>query len=141
MAIFAGDATDGVRSGLAGRLATQFANSFASRFVKGAPNTRDLNLLAQGIVDALDNDKIGTAQYDGGIGSSAGIPFSTVTTKGDLIAAVGNAAVSRLGIGADGTLLTADSAQATGMRWSAASWIPLSTVAAKGDIIGGTGSG
>lgn len=48
------------------------------------------------------------------------IPLSTVTTKGDLIAATGNAAVSRLGVGTDGQVLTADSASATGVKWNAA---------------------
>jgi hypothetical protein len=51
-------------------------------------------------------------------GATAGIPASTVTTKGDLIAATANAAVTRLAVGADGRLLTADSAAAAGLSWS-----------------------
>ena len=47
------------------------------------------------------------------------IPLSTVTTKGDLIAATGNAAVSRLGVGTDGQVLTADSTTTTGIKWAA----------------------
>lgn len=47
------------------------------------------------------------------------VPTATVTTKGDLIAATGSAAVARLGAGANGQTLVADSTQATGLRWAA----------------------
>ena len=50
----------------------------------------------------------------------AGIPTSTVTAKGDLIAGTANNAVSRLAVGADGTTLVADSTQSTGLKWGAA---------------------
>lgn len=53
------------------------------------------------------------------IDPGAGVPLSTVTTKGDLIAATGNAAVSRLAVGTNGQVLTADSATATGVKWAA----------------------
>lgn len=42
-----------------------------------------------------------------------------LTTKGDLITY--STVLARLGVGADGTVLTADSAQTTGLKWSAAS--------------------
>lgn len=45
------------------------------------------------------------------------IPKSTVTTKGDLIAATGSGAISRLGVGTDGQVLMADSSQSTGVKW------------------------
>lgn len=51
----------------------------------------------------------------------AGIPTSTVTAKGDLIVGTANNAVSRLGVGANGTTLVADSAEATGLKWATAS--------------------
>jgi hypothetical protein len=50
--------------------------------------------------------------------TAGGIPLSTVTAKGDLIVGTGNAAVARLAVGADGTVLTAASGQADGMQWS-----------------------
>jgi hypothetical protein len=51
--------------------------------------------------------------------SGSGIPASTVTTKGDLILATGSAAVTRQGVGADGTVLVANSGQSTGVNWRA----------------------
>jgi len=44
---------------------------------------------------------------------------TAMTTKGDLIPATGSAAFARLGVGANNTVLTADSTAATGMKWAA----------------------
>jgi len=46
------------------------------------------------------------------------IPKSLMTTKGDILAATGSATPARLGVGADGTFLKADSSQATGLIWA-----------------------
>jgi hypothetical protein len=51
-------------------------------------------------------------QVDAKIGSTI------VDAKGDLIAATGADAVSRLAVGANGTVLTADSAESTGLKWA-----------------------
>jgi hypothetical protein len=48
------------------------------------------------------------------------IASSLVTTKGDLIVATGSGVVVRQGVGADGLVLTANSAQADGVEWSGA---------------------
>ena len=48
----------------------------------------------------------------------AQIPDSLLTTKGDLIAATGASTPARLGVGTNGTVLTADSAEASGMKWA-----------------------
>lgn len=50
--------------------------------------------------------------------ADAAVPKSTVTTKGDLLAATGNSAVTRLAVGTNGQILTADSTASTGLSWS-----------------------
>jgi hypothetical protein len=63
-----------------------------------------------------------------GVGISGGGTSGTVTVtnsmataidaKGDLVAGTGADAFSRLGVGANNTVLTADSAEATGLKWA-----------------------
>ena len=48
----------------------------------------------------------------------AQIPDSLLTTKGDLIAATGASTPARLAVGANNTVLVADSAESTGMKWA-----------------------
>jgi hypothetical protein len=48
-----------------------------------------------------------------------GIQPTLLTTKGDIIVATGNATLVRQGVGANGTVLTANSAQADGVEWAA----------------------
>jgi hypothetical protein len=52
--------------------------------------------------------------------ANAAIAKSIVDAKGDLIAATAADTVARLGVGANGTVLTADSAEATGLKWATA---------------------
>lgn len=52
--------------------------------------------------------------------SGSGIPASTVDAKGDLLAATANDTVTRLAVGTNGQVLTADSTQSTGVKWAAA---------------------
>jgi hypothetical protein len=54
------------------------------------------------------------------ITQATAISPSTVTAKGDLIVATGNGVVTRQGVGTDGQVLTADSAQADGVKWASA---------------------
>jgi hypothetical protein len=52
--------------------------------------------------------------------ANAAIPKSTVTTKGDIIAATASATVTRVAAGTNGFVLTADSTEAAGIKWAAA---------------------
>lgn len=53
------------------------------------------------------------------ISGSLGVQASVWTTKGDIVTATGSALVARLGVGSDGTVLTANSGSSTGLSWSA----------------------
>ena len=70
--------------------------------------------------DVTDSSNVATA---------GAIMKSLVTTKGDIIAATASATPARLGVGTNDYVLTADSAQATGMKWAAAA-------AGSGDVVG-----
>ena len=66
----------------------------------------------------------GTGISGGGTSGTVTITNSMATAidaKGDLIVGTGSAAFDNVAIGANGTVLTADSAYATGLKWAAAS--------------------
>ena len=70
------------------------------------------------------------------------VPLTSVTAKGDILAATASSTVTNLPVGSNGQTLVADSTTATGLKWSHdATEIPLSTFTAKGDLIVATGSG
>ena len=59
------------------------------------------------------------------VADATGIPATIFDAKGDLIAASAADTAARLAVGANGTVLTADSAEATGLRWGTVSgWNP-----------------
>ena len=53
------------------------------------------------------------------VADASGIPATIIDAKGDLIAGTAADTASRLAVGANGTVLTADSSEATGMKWAA----------------------
>ena len=70
------------------------------------------------VFDVTDNVwyPIGTGSHN-----HSEIATTIVDAKGDLIAATGADAVSRLAVGANTYILTADSSEATGLKWAAPS--------------------
>jgi len=68
------------------------------------------------------------------INSSPGvIQNSLVDAKGDIIAATAADAVARVAVGANNTVLVADSAQSAGVKWAVSP--PLDVVTTKGDLL------
>jgi hypothetical protein len=65
-------------------------------------------------VSAISESKVTNLTTD----LAAKINASTITTKGDLLAATAASTVARLGVGSDGQVLTADSTQTTGIKWA-----------------------
>src|SRR5882724_8188689 len=92
MAIIPGNAQDGVRTGLAGRIANAVVAAFAALGVPiavtypvGRNHLPGMNSLVQGIVDALNIDKVGVDQRTPKGSSSAsqvGTTFGPLATAG-----------------------------------------------------------
>jgi hypothetical protein len=82
-------------------------------------------------VEAFVNSTPGVVQND------------IVDAKGDIIAATGSDAVSRLAVGTNTYVLTADSSEATGLKWAAPTTgdITAVTTAANSSLAGGAASG
>lgn len=86
-------------------------------------------------IPQADLDAATEAKLDGAVQKTI------VDAKGDIIAATAADTVTRLPVGANNTVLTADSAQATGVKWASPSVtaaIPPTIADAKGDIIAAT---
>lgn len=86
---------------------------------------------------ATQLDYISTLTANAQTQLDAKVAKSTATTKGDLLVAQGSADVVRLGLGSNGYVLTADSAQSTGVKWAAPPPNPSTT---KGDLVTHDGS-
>lgn len=112
-------------------------------------------VVAEGATQAAARTSIGAGTSSLGIGTTAGtaaegndprivgaVASSIVDVKGDLIAATAADTVARLPVGSNGQVLTADSAQSTGLRWAAAgAGVATDTIwDVKGDVVAATGA-
>jgi hypothetical protein len=115
----------GFRTPVAGAAGTAESDPIASAaLTTHAADTTAHNLTAQ--LAAKENTGVAVAK-------------SLVDAKGDLLTATADNTPARLGVGADGAVLTAASGQATGLQWATASaGIAPSLVDAKGDLLVGT---
>ncbi len=77
----------------------------------------DASTSAKGIVQ-LANDLGGTATAPTVPGLANKINSSVATAKGDVLVATASATVSRVAVGTNNQVLTADSTQATGVKWA-----------------------
>jgi len=97
-----------------GYLASQVVMVFAD----SAARTTAITSPQEGMISFL-KDTDSTEYYSGSAWEAIGGGSSPLTTKGDLYTF--DTADARLGVGANGTVLTADSAEATGLKWVAPS--------------------
>jgi hypothetical protein len=105
------DAESGIQPTLADAKGDIIAATAADTFTRLAVGTNGQVLTA----DSAEATGIKWAAASG-----AGIPATIVDAKGDLIAATAADTVARLAVGSNGQVLTADSAEATGLKWAAA---------------------
>jgi len=90
--------------------------SKARDLASGAPAPAGVTATELGYVDGVTS-AIQT-QINSKIGQSTAINPTIVDAKGDIIAASASDTVARLAVGANDTVLTADSSTATGLKWA-----------------------
>lgn len=84
-----------------------------------------------GVLSVAYGTASGTAAAGNDSRISGALQTSAVTAKGDLLAGTGSSTVSRVGAGSDGQVLSADSSQATGVRWVTPTPAPVTSVAGR----------
>jgi hypothetical protein len=116
-----------------GYLASQVVMVFAS----AAARTSAIASPQEGMISYL-KDTNATQYYSGSAWVSIGGGSSPLTTKGDLYTY--STTDARLAVGTNGTVLTADSAEATGLKWVAAAGTPGLTFIKKQTVGSGVSS-
>jgi hypothetical protein len=93
--------------------------------------------VASGATGDIEGVTAGTGISGGGTSGTVTITNSMATeidAKGDLVVGTGADAFARLGVGANGTVLTAASGEATGLQWAAAAGGGAYTSIASGSL-------
>ena len=113
----------------AGTATTQATNaaSSASAAATSASNASSSATAAANSATASAASATEAAGYAASVNPSSFIAKSIVDVKGDLIVATANDTVARLAVGTNTHVLTADSAEASGMKWAAVSGLPSQT--------------
>lgn len=88
-----------------------------------------IRLIREGVADSREVAESALAL------ATDAIPKSLVDAKGDLIVATADNTVARKAVGANNTVLTADSAQTTGTDWKTIATLLLQVLTTKGDLI------
>jgi len=104
----------GLVSDLAGKAATVHSHSGAD-ITSGTVSTARLGTGAANNTTFLRGDQTWAAA-----GGSETLPASIIDAKGDVIVGTAADTAARLAVGADGQVLTADSGEASGVKWAAA---------------------
>lgn len=99
------------------QIVTKFISDSAVTNAKVASGI-DAAKLADGSVSNTELQYISTLSSNAQTQIDGKVDESVATTKGDLFAATASATIARLGVGTNGQVLTADSAEATGMKWA-----------------------
>lgn len=84
------------------------------------PNALSLATIADGSAIVASDHRNNYAAAQVGVNGLIAM-FAVAGTKGDLIVSEGGGSFDKLGVGSNGQVLTADSAQATGMKWASVS--------------------
>jgi hypothetical protein len=135
---------------------TEFLSLVGTTFVDATDFAAKGDIVSGSAAGAFTFTAVGTddfvltadASAGGGVAWKAVPPDATkvalaaFTAKGNILVASGASTPVALAVGSNGQVLTADSAETTGVKWAAvpadASKVPLSTFTAKGDILAAT---
>lgn len=125
-------------SGLPQNLLTARGQLITHTSVAGASG-----LIALSVSGVNGNTLIENTAAAGDRGIQWGTPGSLfLTAKGDLIAGTGAGATARFGVGADNTIIVADSSTASGLRWQGTVFLGgLNEPTTDSDVVIGNGAG